>query len=135
MPPPPPPPPPVTEYLSSSPSDGIIHLTDGLKDIKQPSVQVAPISTKKAEIIDIRSSKLELSLKDDIYEGLKKPEGERTLPTLLLYDEAGLNLFQDITYLDEYYLTNAEIQLLEENAFKIAKGIPDGAVIVELGSG
>ena len=35
---------------------------------------------------------------------------ERKMPTLLLYDEQGLKLFEDITYLDEYYLTNAEIE-------------------------
>ncbi|KAJ2742094.1 hypothetical protein GGI20_004723, partial [Coemansia sp. BCRC 34301] len=33
----------------------------------------------------------------------------RSLPTLLLYDNAGLDLFDRITYLPEYYLTDCEI--------------------------
>ncbi len=30
--------------------------------------------------------------------------------------EAGLKIFEEITFLDEYYLTNAEIQALERHA-------------------
>jgi uncharacterized SAM-dependent methyltransferase len=40
-----------------------------------------------------------------------------------------------ITYLHEYYLTNAEIDVLERSAAGIANAIPSGAVVVELGSG
>lgn len=40
-----------------------------------------------------------------------------------------------ITYLDEYYLTNAEISILEAYADKIATTIPTGSMVVELGSG
>lgn len=40
-----------------------------------------------------------------------------------------------ITYLDEYYLTNQEIKLLETHSREIAKTIPDGSIVVELGSG
>jgi L-histidine Nalpha-methyltransferase / hercynylcysteine S-oxide synthase len=49
--------------------------------------------------------------------------------------EAGLKLFEDITYLDEYYLTNAEIEVLEKHARDIAERIPGGSRLVELGSG
>ena len=34
-----------------------------------------------------------------------------------------------------YYLTNAEIQLLKKNADRMAERIPDGAMVIELGSG
>jgi uncharacterized SAM-dependent methyltransferase len=37
--------------------------------------------------------------------------------------------------LQEYYLTNAEIDVLEHSADSIAKVIPFGAIVVELGSG
>jgi uncharacterized SAM-dependent methyltransferase len=40
-----------------------------------------------------------------------------------------------ITYLDEYYLTNYEIELLKKSAAEIASKIPEGAMVVELGSG
>jgi uncharacterized SAM-dependent methyltransferase len=64
------------------------------------------------KIIDIRPGPTEFDILQDIKSGLR-PEngGEKTLPTLLLYDEAGLRLFEKITYLEEYYLTNAEIEV------------------------
>lgn len=40
-----------------------------------------------------------------------------------------------ITYLDEYYLTNYEIELLKKSAAEMASKIPEGAIVVELGSG
>lgn len=46
-----------------------------------------------------------------------------------------MKLFEKITYLDEYYLTNAEIEVLKTHADKIAERIPDGGRLVELGSG
>ena len=87
-------------------------------------------------IIDIRQKKLESSLVDEIGSCLRQKEDfERTLPTLLLYDEIGLKLFEEITYLDEYYPTNAEIEVLTLHASSIAKEIQAGSLIVELGSG
>ncbi|KAL2066365.1 hypothetical protein VTL71DRAFT_2436 [Oculimacula yallundae] len=89
----------------------------------------------KIDIIDIRHDAVELSLKDEILNSLKPQEGLKRLPTLLLYDERGLQLFEEITYLEEYYLTNAEIEVLETSACKIAETIPSGSMVVELGSG
>ena len=40
-----------------------------------------------------------------------------------------------ITYLEEYYLTNDEIEVLRSAAADIVKNIPSGAMIIELGSG
>jgi uncharacterized SAM-dependent methyltransferase len=37
--------------------------------------------------------------------------------------------------LEEYYLTNYEIQVLRRSARAIARGIPSGSMVVELGSG
>ncbi|KAH6614184.1 C-type lectin protein [Boeremia exigua] len=91
---------------------------------------------RKTEIIDIRVGSTDFDMVADIKKGLK-PEngGEKRLPTLLLYDEAGLRLFEKITYLEEYYLTNAEIEVLETYAEQIARRIQSGSVLVELGSG
>lgn len=95
-----------------------------------------PAKNASPDIVDIRHAKSEMSLADDIRTGLDKPPGvEKTLPTLLMYDEAGLKLFEEITYLDEYYLTNAEIELLERNADDMAAGIESGSILLELGSG
>lgn len=46
-----------------------------------------------------------------------------------------MKLFEDITYLEEYYPTNAEIEVLENHADTIAERIPEGGRLVELGSG
>lgn len=90
----------------------------------------------RAKIVDIRRDKKEHSLVNDIYSGLR-PEngGEKRLPTLLLYDEKGLKLFEKITYLDDYYLTNAEIEVLERHADDIAQQLQPGSIVLELGSG
>lgn len=40
-----------------------------------------------------------------------------------------------ITYLEEYYLTNDEIKVLTNSAASIAQQIPKGAMVIELGSG
>ncbi|KAA8893559.1 histidine-specific methyltransferase [Sphaerosporella brunnea] len=85
-------------------------------------------------IVDIRREKLSISLVDEISKGLNK-DGEKTLPTLLLYSAEGLKLFEDITYLDEYYLTNTEIGILEKHSAAMAERVEDGSVVVELGSG
>jgi uncharacterized SAM-dependent methyltransferase len=88
------------------------------------------------QIIDIRRETDEISILDDIRRGLRpKDGGEKTLPTLLLYDEAGLKLFEEITYLEEYYLTGAEIEVLEKYADDIAERIQPDSIVVELGSG
>lgn len=93
-------------------------------------------SRNASRIIDIRQSLKEESLVGEIRKGLDVPDGvEKRLPTLLLYSQQGLKLFEDITYLEEYYLTNTEIALLEAFAASIAEQIPDGAILVELGSG
>jgi len=103
----------------------------------QPSDALTTAST--SSIIDIRSNGEDFTpLTEQIRCGLTpKAGGEKRLPTLLLYNEAGLKLFEKITYLDEYYLTRQEIQVLEQNADRIAERIalqPD-SMVIELGSG
>ncbi|KAI5868641.1 C-type lectin protein [Durotheca rogersii] len=87
------------------------------------------------DIIDIRQSAVEINIKEEIHKLLRPQEGLRKLPTLLLYDEKGLQLFEEITYLEEYYLTNHEIQVLRRSATAVAKAIPSGSLVLELGSG
>jgi len=88
-------------------------------------------------IIDIRDEAL-TPVKDQILPALSPEDGgEKKLPTLLLYNEEGLKLFEKITYLNEYYLTGQEIEVLEKHADHIAERIalrPD-SMVIELGSG
>ncbi|KAK8128249.1 hypothetical protein PG984_009357 [Apiospora sp. TS-2023a] len=90
---------------------------------------------KDVDIIDIQQAAVEINLKEEIHKLWRPEEGPRKLPTLLVYDEKGLQLFEQITYLEEYYLTNYEIQVLRRSATAIAKSIPSGSMVIELGSG
>ncbi|KAI0445910.1 DUF323 domain protein [Xylaria telfairii] len=87
------------------------------------------------DIIDIRRDTIKANLKEEIYTLFHSEEWPRKLPTVLLYDERGLQLFEKITYLEEYYLTNAEIEILRRSAATIAANIPSGSMLLELGSG
>ena len=94
------------------------------------------INASLLDIIDIRRGEIEFNLLDEINAGLNPPAGrERSLPSMIFYDEKGLRLFEEITYLDEYYLTNAEIEVLETHVSEIAKKIQQGSQVIELGSG
>jgi len=66
-------------------------------------------------------------------EGLSR--SPKSLSPKWFYDEEGSRLFEAITELPEYYLTRSEGALLERIAPEIAAEIPDGAVMVEFGSG
>lgn len=76
-------------------------------------------------------------------EGLARPIKEKTIPTILLYDERGLRLYDAITVgAPEYYLFGAEEQILKDHVDEIVKvmhGNTDGAVedevVLELGAG
>ena len=51
------------------------------------------------------------------------------------YDETGSALFEAITALPEYYLTRTERKILQDNIATIAAHVPQGAALIELGSG
>jgi dimethylhistidine N-methyltransferase len=69
----------------------------------------------------------------DVIEGLSKPQ--KTLPAKYFYDAEGSRLFEEITELPEYYPTRTELALMRTKAADMAKVIPDGAALVEFGSG
>jgi L-histidine Nalpha-methyltransferase len=51
------------------------------------------------------------------------------------YDQAGAQLFEDITALPEYYLTRCELEILRERAPEMARFFPPGSALIEFGSG
>lgn len=53
-------------------------------------------SAQNGSIIDIRRAAVEINLKDDIYSMWNSDTAPRQLPTLLLYNEKGLQLFEDV---------------------------------------
>jgi dimethylhistidine N-methyltransferase len=57
------------------------------------------------------------------------------IPPKYFYDAEGSHLFEEITWLPEYYLTRTERQILRDSGADIARLIPEQAVLVEFGSG
>jgi dimethylhistidine N-methyltransferase len=53
----------------------------------------------------------------------------------LFYDARGSALFERITELPEYYLTRAELRILEEHAGEMARALGPERLLLELGSG
>jgi uncharacterized SAM-dependent methyltransferase len=83
-------------------------------------------------------------LHSQILEGLSRPAGSKELPTLLLYDELGLQLYDDITTkAAEYYPFGAEEEILKLRADEIIgvmhsgsdAGQPSDEIVLELGAG
>ncbi len=69
----------------------------------------------------------------DVISGLSAKE--KKLKPKYFYDAAGSRLFQDICKTPEYYVTRSETALLRQIAVDLAAGIPDGAALIEFGSG
>jgi dimethylhistidine N-methyltransferase len=69
----------------------------------------------------------------DVLEGLRTIP--KHVPAKYFYDGAGSQLFERITELPEYYPTRCEIGILRNQGADIAKLIPQGAALVEFGSG
>jgi dimethylhistidine N-methyltransferase len=69
----------------------------------------------------------------DVLDGLKATP--KRIPAKYFYDDAGSALFEKITDVPEYYPTRCEMQALRDHATDIAKLVPEGAALVEFGSG
>lgn len=78
-------------------------------------------------------SHVEQTFQDAVLGGFSRRA--KAIPCQFLYDAAGSALFDEICRLPEYYLTRAELGILEANASLIAEKIGPGAQIIELGSG
>jgi dimethylhistidine N-methyltransferase len=70
---------------------------------------------------------------EDVLAGLQAPR--KHLPAKYFYDAEGSRLFEEITRLPEYYPTRTEMKLLRDYGREIGKLIPEGAALVEFGSG
>ncbi|RPD62283.1 hypothetical protein L226DRAFT_532692 [Lentinus tigrinus ALCF2SS1-7] len=104
-----------------------------------PTVEILDIHASNASVSDT-----DTSIRDLLVAGLSQPQNQKTIPTLLLYDERGLRLYDNITTeATEYYLFPAEERILKNKADQIVEvmlsGTSDGGVaertVVELGAG
>jgi dimethylhistidine N-methyltransferase len=82
-------------------------------------------------LVDLRSQGEDLA--GELRQCLGAPQ--KTLPCKFLYDPAGLDLFEQICALPEYYLTRTESAILQNQAPAILDLCQAGLTFVELGSG
>ena len=69
----------------------------------------------------------------DVLSGLSRTP--KTLPCRWLYDDVGCELFEEITRLDEYYLTRADTEILRRRSTELADFAGDHAIVLEFGAG
>jgi len=73
------------------------------------------------------------NLLEEILEGFNEPQ--KKLPSKLFYDERGSALFDEISELDEYYLTRTETSIMLDNIEDICSVLGENCLLIELGSG
>ncbi|OTB14168.1 hypothetical protein K445DRAFT_76025 [Daldinia sp. EC12] len=83
-------------------------------------------------IIDIRHSKFERSIRDQVIDGLTKEP--KTLPALLFYSTEGLRHWNNHSHQPDFYPRHEEILILKEKAQDMASTIADDSVVVDMGS-
>ncbi|KAK9475867.1 hypothetical protein V1514DRAFT_338698 [Lipomyces japonicus] len=98
------------------------------------------VQQKASQILDIRSASGNPiqefgndKVRDDIVSHLTSDPPK--LPTYILYDAKGLQLFNAITKTHDYYLTRKETEILETSAIEIASSFPEDGILIELGCG
>ena len=72
-------------------------------------------------------------IRRELLDGLQKPE--KSLPSKLFYDELGSELFEQITRLDEYYLTRTEAEIFSDRIDEIIGHLGSDVTLIEFGSG
>ncbi len=70
---------------------------------------------------------------EEVLDGLR--QNQKEIPSKFFYDERGSELFEQITGLNEYYLTRAETAILNKYIGDITECIGTQAMLIELGSG
>src|SRR5690606_14347520 len=69
----------------------------------------------------------------EILEGLGR--AQKALSPKFFYDDRGSTLFDRITRLPEYYLTSAELAIMERHVGEMAELVGPQASLIEFGSG
>ncbi len=83
------------------------------------------------EIIDLKPQASDF--RKEVLEGLMSEH--KSISPKFFYDRTGSELFEEITNLDEYYPTRAEMEILTDKANEIGRTIGEGVSLIELGSG
>ena len=85
------------------------------------------------KLVDLDEGGVDTAFRADVLAGLGQEQ--KAIPARWLYDDAGSQLFEDITQLPEYYPTRAETEILEGHGASFAEMIGEGSAVVEFGSG
>jgi dimethylhistidine N-methyltransferase len=88
---------------------------------------------KGLSLVNLDEDGVDRAFRDDVLAGLA--QSQKATPARWLYDDAGSQLFEDITQLPEYYPTRAETQILSSNSADFAAKIGPARAVVEFGSG
>lgn len=91
-----------------------------------PTEKGLRLVTRDAEGVDT-------AFRSDVLAGLAQVP--KAIPARWFYDDAGSQLFEDITRLPEYYPTRAETEILTQRSADFAEMIGEGRAVVEFGSG
>lgn len=84
-------------------------------------------------LVERDASGIDTAFRSDVLAGLA--QHQKAVPARWLYDDAGSQLFEDITRLPEYYPTRAETEILQARGSEFAEMIGEGCAVVEFGSG
>ncbi|WP_394727278.1 L-histidine N(alpha)-methyltransferase [Altererythrobacter sp. GH1-8] len=90
-------------------------------------------NAKGIKLVDLDEEGVNRAFRADVLAGLRQEP--KAIPARWLYDDAGSQLFEEITQLPEYYPTRAETQILESLGNEFADRIGPGRAVVEFGSG
>ncbi len=88
---------------------------------------------KGLALVDLDDDGVDTAFRADVLAGLAQEQ--KAIPARWLYDDAGSQLFEDITQLPEYYPTRSETEILSARGKDFAAMIGEGRAVVEFGSG
>ncbi len=88
---------------------------------------------KGLKLVERDDDGVDTAFRADVLDGLSQQQ--KAIPARWLYDDAGSQLFEDITQLPEYYPTRAETEILQTRSGEFAELIGEGRAVVEFGSG
>ncbi|MEL0654811.1 L-histidine N(alpha)-methyltransferase [Pseudoalteromonas issachenkonii] len=87
-----------------------------------------------SQVTAIKQSNItDIEFLNDVISGLTQQQ--KTLPCKYFYDDKGAALFEQITSLQEYYVTRTELSILEQYSQSIAQMLPENLSIIEPGCG
>jgi len=84
-------------------------------------------------LVELDEGGVNPAFRADVLEGLAQQP--KAVPARWFYDDAGSELFEEITLLPEYYLTRAETEILQSRCDDFRRLIEPGLAVVEFGSG